>query len=54
MKDRLDGNVFMIRLCDLCDLRVKFLLRQDPAAWMEDRRAGDVFMIPIGDLAISV
>jgi hypothetical protein len=31
MEDRFSGDVFMIRLCDLCDLCVKFLLPTKPS-----------------------
>ena len=54
MEDQLAGDVFKIRLSDLCDLCVKYLLQPTPAAWMEDQLAGNVFMILLVTFAISV
>jgi hypothetical protein len=39
------GAVLMIRLCDLCDLCVKYLRRANAKAWMKDGLAGEVCLI---------
>src|ERR1700676_4868479 len=50
MEDRLGGALFMIRLCDLCDLCVKFLLRPKPSGLNGKPARRGVIQIPLCDL----